>query len=76
MVCNDDRLHAVWHISRLNMMLSNHQGAYMKPDLYENIPGLCEKSYGLINDVFSNPDTIMAKLVQNIYHVKLQVNPR
>ncbi|KAK2162172.1 hypothetical protein LSH36_102g02090 [Paralvinella palmiformis] len=50
------------------------KGAYRKPDLYQDIPSLCEKSYALINEVFNNPDTIMAKLVQNIYHVKIQTH--
>jgi len=40
--------------------------------VFEAIPPLCQKT-SAINEVFSSPDTVMTKLVLNIYQGKLQV---
>ncbi len=49
------------------------QNAYLKPDLYEDIPSLCERSSTLISEIFINPDAIITRLIHNIYTFKLQV---
>lgn len=49
-------------------------GAYLRPDPFDDVLPLCTRSSEVIAEVFSNPDTVMAKLVQNIFHGKLQVD--
>jgi len=47
----------------------------LRSDVFEAIPPLCQKTSAIINEVFSSPDTVMTKLVLNIYQGKLQVVP-
>lgn len=52
----------------------SQKGAYQKPDPFDDVVPLCNRSSEMIADVFSNPESVMAKFVQNIFHGKLQVN--
>lgn len=46
----------------------------MSSDPFSEVLPLCKRSNELIQEVFTNPDVVMGKLVQNIYITKLQVN--
>ena len=48
------------------------EGAFLRGDIFLDIPPLCEVSYALIKDVSPTPDQIMTKLVSNIYQGKLR----
>ena len=48
------------------------KGAFLRGDIFLDIPPLCEMSYALIKDISSNPDPIMTKLVMNVYQGKLR----
>ncbi|XP_078314099.1 exocyst complex component 5-like [Crassostrea virginica] len=50
----------------------SQKGAYQKPDPFDDVVPLCNRSSEMIADVFSNPESVMAKFVQNIFHGKLQ----
>ncbi|KAK3093226.1 hypothetical protein FSP39_012945, partial [Pinctada imbricata] len=50
----------------------SQKGVYMKPDPFDDVLPLCERTSALINNVFSNPDAVMVKFVQNVYNGKLQ----
>ena len=52
----------------------SQKGAFLRNDVFEDIPPLCAKTNKLINEVFTTPEVVMAKLVLNIYTSKLQVN--
>lgn len=49
------------------------QGAFFKPDLFDDVVPLCTKTSDVINSVFSSPDAVMSRFVQNIYHGRIQV---
>jgi len=51
------------------------QGAFLRSDVFKAIPPLCQRTSAIINEVFSSPDTVMTKLVLNIYQGKLEVLP-
>ncbi len=46
----------------------------MRSDVFEDIPPVCAKTNLVINEVFTNPEVVMSKLVLNIYTSKLQVS--
>lgn len=41
--------------------------------MFEDTAVLCQKVNKQVGEVFSSPETIMAKLIQNIFEYKLQV---
>lgn len=41
-------------------------------DVFQEVLPMCMKNYKLIQQVFSNPEQVMAKFVLNIYHLRLQ----
>jgi hypothetical protein len=41
-------------------------------DIFQEVLPMCIKNYKLIQQVFSNPEQVMAKFVLNIYHLRLQ----
>lgn len=49
------------------------QGAYLRNDVFEDTAVLCQKVNKQVGEVFSSPETVMAKLIQNIFENKLQV---
>ena len=49
-----------------------YQGAFLRGDIFLDIPPLCEMTYSLIKEVFANPEQIMSKFVLNVYHVRLK----
>ncbi|WAR03182.1 EXOC5-like protein [Mya arenaria] len=48
------------------------KGSFISPDPFSEVFPLCKRSNELIQEVFTNPDMVMGKLVQNIYITKLQ----
>ncbi|KAL4237391.1 Exocyst complex component 5 [Mactra antiquata] len=48
------------------------KGSFTSSDPFSEVLPLCKKSNDLIQQVFTNPDVAMGKLVQNIYIHKLQ----
>lgn len=50
----------------------SQMGAFTGKDVFRDVIPLCEKNFAVMNDVFSNPEQVMAKFVLNIYHLKLQ----
>lgn len=49
-------------------------GSFRSGNVFEDILNLCEKANPLLEEIFPNPQQVMAKLVLNVYHGKLQVN--
>jgi hypothetical protein len=47
--------------------LSSHSG-----NVFAEIPALCARTERVVRDVFPSPDHVMAKLVLNVFHGKLQ----
>ncbi len=41
--------------------------------MFEDTAALCQRVNTQVGDVFSSPETVMAKLIQNIFENKLQV---
>lgn len=45
----------------------------MRNDIFEDAAILCQRVNKQVGDIFSNPETVLAKLIQNIFEIKLQV---
>uniref|UniRef100_A0A4W6F634 Exocyst complex component 5 n=1 Tax=Lates calcarifer TaxID=8187 RepID=A0A4W6F634_LATCA len=50
------------------------EGAYMRNDVFEDTAVLCQRVNKQVGEVFSSPETVMAKLIQNIFENKLQAH--
>uniref|UniRef100_A0A8C7QYH1 Exocyst complex component 5 n=1 Tax=Oncorhynchus mykiss TaxID=8022 RepID=A0A8C7QYH1_ONCMY len=50
------------------------EGAYMRSDVFEDTALLCQRVNKQVGEVFQNPETVMAKLIQNIFENKLQAH--
>ncbi|KAK2086709.1 Exocyst complex component 5 [Saguinus oedipus] len=48
------------------------EGAYLRNDIFEDAAVLCQRVNKQVGDIFSNPETVLAKLIQNIFEIKLQ----
>ncbi|XP_036164252.1 exocyst complex component 5 isoform X2 [Myotis myotis] len=48
------------------------EGAYMRNDIFEDAAILCQRVNKQVGDIFSNPETVLAKLIQNVFEIKLQ----
>ncbi|XP_041131793.1 exocyst complex component 5 [Polyodon spathula] len=48
------------------------EGAYSRNDVFEDTAELCQRVNKQVGEVFSSPETVMAKLIQNIFENKLQ----
>ncbi|XP_069494177.1 exocyst complex component 5 isoform X2 [Ambystoma mexicanum] len=48
------------------------EGAYMRNDIFEDSAVLCQRVNEQVGDIFSSPETVLAKLIQNVFEVKLQ----
>uniref|UniRef100_A0A673WSF9 Exocyst complex component 5 n=1 Tax=Salmo trutta TaxID=8032 RepID=A0A673WSF9_SALTR len=48
------------------------EGAYMRSDVFEDTALLCQRVNKQVGEVFQSPETVMAKLIQNIFENKLQ----
>ncbi|KAG8511726.1 Exocyst complex component 5, partial [Galemys pyrenaicus] len=48
------------------------EGAYLRNDIFEDAAILCQRVNKQVGDIFSNPETVLAKLIQNIFEIKLQ----
>nr|DBA14365.1 TPA: hypothetical protein GDO54_005348 [Pyxicephalus adspersus] len=47
------------------------EGAYMR-NIFEDSATLCQRVNKEVGDIFSNPEIILAKLIQNIFEVRIQ----
>uniref|UniRef100_A0A3Q1B0W9 Exocyst complex component 5 n=1 Tax=Amphiprion ocellaris TaxID=80972 RepID=A0A3Q1B0W9_AMPOC len=52
------------------------EGAYIRNDVFEDTAALCQRVNKQVGEVFSSPETVMAKLIQNIFENKLQAHVR
>uniref|UniRef100_A0A3Q3VJH7 Exocyst complex component 5 n=1 Tax=Mola mola TaxID=94237 RepID=A0A3Q3VJH7_MOLML len=52
------------------------EGAYLRNDVFEDTAVLCQQVNKQVGEVFSSPETVMAKLIQNIFENKLQAHVR
>ncbi|KAE8289871.1 Exocyst complex component 5 Exocyst complex component Sec10 [Larimichthys crocea] len=52
------------------------EGAYIRNDVFEDTAVLCQRVNKQVGEVFSSPETVMAKLIQNIFENKLQAHVR
>ncbi|XP_031428565.1 exocyst complex component 5 [Clupea harengus] len=50
------------------------EGAYMCKDVFEDTAALCQRVNKQVGEVFSSPETVMAKLIQSIFDNKLQAH--
>ncbi|XP_039177470.1 exocyst complex component 5 isoform X1 [Crotalus tigris] len=48
------------------------EGAYLRIDIFEDTAILCQNVNKQVGDIFSSPETVMAKLIQNIFEIRLQ----
>uniref|UniRef100_A0A8C3V869 Exocyst complex component 5 n=1 Tax=Catharus ustulatus TaxID=91951 RepID=A0A8C3V869_CATUS len=48
------------------------EGAFLRNDVFEDAAILCQRVNKQVGEIFSNPETVLAKLIQNIFEVKLQ----
>ncbi|XP_072842946.1 exocyst complex component 5 [Pogona vitticeps] len=48
------------------------EGAYLRGDIFEETAILCQNVNKQVGDIFSSPETVMAKLIQNIFENRLQ----
>ncbi|KAM7375812.1 hypothetical protein PAMP_005580 [Pampus punctatissimus] len=52
------------------------EAAYLRNDVFEDIAVLCQRVNKQVGEVFSSPETVMAKLIQSIFENKLQAHVR
>uniref|UniRef100_A0A8C4DYG5 Exocyst complex component 5 n=1 Tax=Dicentrarchus labrax TaxID=13489 RepID=A0A8C4DYG5_DICLA len=52
------------------------EGAYLRNDVFEDTAVLCQRVNKQVGEVFSSPETVMSKLIQNIFENKLQAHVR
>ncbi|TKS86449.1 Exocyst complex component 5 [Collichthys lucidus] len=57
-------------------VLLHFKGAYIRNDVFEDTAVLCQRVNKQVGEVFSSPETVMAKLIQNIFENKLQAHVR
>ncbi|KAJ8308969.1 hypothetical protein KUTeg_013843 [Tegillarca granosa] len=50
----------------------SQKGAFFKADPFDDVVPLCTKTSDVINSVFSSPDTVMSRFVQNLYNGRIQ----
>uniref|UniRef100_A0A8C6HY32 Exocyst complex component 5 n=1 Tax=Mus spicilegus TaxID=10103 RepID=A0A8C6HY32_MUSSI len=48
------------------------EGAYLRNDIFEDAAILCQRVNKQVGDIFSNPEAVLAKLIQNVFEIKLQ----
>ncbi|XP_063501603.1 exocyst complex component 5 isoform X3 [Symphalangus syndactylus] len=48
------------------------EGAYLRNDIFEDAAILCQRVNKQVGEIFSNPETVLAKLIQNVFEIKLQ----
>uniref|UniRef100_A0A8C5QS37 Exocyst complex component 5 n=1 Tax=Leptobrachium leishanense TaxID=445787 RepID=A0A8C5QS37_9ANUR len=48
------------------------EGTFIKGDIFGNSASLCQRVNREVGDIFSNPEIVLAKLIQNIFEVNIQ----
>ncbi|TMS39592.1 hypothetical protein L596_006090 [Steinernema carpocapsae] len=57
----------------LNAFVEHMQyGAFRSTDVFADILNLCEKTYPMLEEIFPNPQQVMAKLILNLFQGKLK----
>ena len=47
--------------------------AFRSGNVFDDILTLCQKASPMVEEIFPNPSQVMAKLILNVFHGKLQV---
>ncbi|ESO94153.1 hypothetical protein LOTGIDRAFT_215620 [Lottia gigantea] len=50
----------------------SQRNAFLKPNIFDDVLPLCEKTNEVVHAVFVNPENVMGKFVQNIFQTKIQ----
>ncbi|XP_012254830.1 exocyst complex component 5 [Athalia rosae] len=50
----------------------SQMGSFGGKDVFQDVIPMCTKNFKLMQQVFTNPNQVMAKFVLNIYHLRLQ----
>jgi hypothetical protein len=45
----------------------------LRNDIFEDAAILCQRVNKQVGDIFSNPEAVLAKLIQSVFEIKLQV---
>uniref|UniRef100_A0A7N4P578 Exocyst complex component 5 n=1 Tax=Sarcophilus harrisii TaxID=9305 RepID=A0A7N4P578_SARHA len=48
------------------------ENANLRSDIFEDTAILCQRVNKQVGDIFSSPETVLAKLIQNVFEIKLQ----
>nr|XP_033807212.1 exocyst complex component 5 [Geotrypetes seraphini] len=48
------------------------EGAYLRNDIFDDSAMLCQRVSKQVGEIFSSPEAVLAKLIQNVLEVKLQ----
>ncbi|XP_029454103.1 exocyst complex component 5 isoform X3 [Rhinatrema bivittatum] len=48
------------------------EGAYLRNDIFDDSAVLCQRVSKQVGEIFSSPEAVLAKLIQNVFEVKLQ----
>ncbi|KAK0181895.1 hypothetical protein PV327_000079 [Microctonus hyperodae] len=57
----------------INAFIEQSQmGSFGYKDVFQDVIPMCTKNYKLMQQVFTNPEQVMAKFVLNIYHLRIQ----
>ncbi|XP_030071003.1 exocyst complex component 5 isoform X2 [Microcaecilia unicolor] len=48
------------------------EGAYLRNDIFDDSSMLCQRVSKQVGEIFSSPEAVLAKLIQNVFEVKLQ----
>ncbi|KAL7992769.1 hypothetical protein Chor_017025 [Crotalus horridus] len=69
---NAQRRGQIYRMREVTAVLLHFKGAYLRIDIFEDTAILCQNVNKQVGDIFSSPETVMAKLIQNIFEIRLQ----
>uniref|UniRef100_A0A8C6VSU4 Exocyst complex component 5 n=1 Tax=Naja naja TaxID=35670 RepID=A0A8C6VSU4_NAJNA len=69
---NAQRRGQIYRMREVTAVLLHFKGAYLRNDIFEDTAILCQNVNKQVGDIFSSPETVMAKLIQNIFEIRLQ----
>lgn len=65
-------LHFKGYSQCMDAFIEQSQMSSFGKDVFQEVIPMCTKNYKLMQQVFTNPEQVMAKFVLNIYHLRLQ----
>ncbi|EMP28240.1 Exocyst complex component 5 [Chelonia mydas] len=71
---NAQRRGEISRMREVAAVLLHFKGPSVRNDIFEDTAILCQRVNKQVGDIFSSPETVLAKLIQNIFEVKLQSN--